>query len=592
MDFDFKEYFRELQRRHVVKAGLAYLVGAWLLVQVLDILLDAFELGPGWMQTTIIALSIGFPIWLIIAWVYDFSPEGIKKTEDVPFDPEASANKNLQLNRFIIGGLSIVVILLVVNTFRMSDEFKEIQEDVLSADFKSSIAVLALEDRSPNKDHEYLSFGISENIYDRLIKFKDLKVTSPTSSFFYKDKDISFDVIAEELGVAYILEGSIVPIADKYRISMRLIDSKDNSAIWSKTYDDKKENILKTYDDLARNIARYLKLTVDETDIQQRKVDPEAYDLWLRAWDLSMRSRFNEDAMRQADSMLTRALSIDSTYSRIHSGYAGTLFHRAVYLGAIDRDSGLQRAMRSAKRAYELDPEDISAINWCSNLSWHLRDVENYQKYLNELEGPGQGNADAMFYISWCYRRMNQVDKGYPYAKKAVELNPKNVDNLNQLMDYEVYYGNLEKARSLIDIIGDIYPESDEWYTDSLIWYYFEKEDFSKAEELIHTLEKDNQLVYKIYLEGYRGNLDYVIDNYESSDPGDWSYNMACFHAVNGLIDEAFEFLDGAFEEVCDYPELFFMDPDLKTLDDDPRWDAFINRLSEEFNYDFPHRPE
>ena len=113
MDFDFKEYFRELQRRHVVKAGLAYLVGAWLLVQVLDILLDAFQLGPGWMQTTIIVLSVGFPIWLIIAWIYDFSPEGIKKTEDVPFDPEVSRKKNIGLNRFIIGGLGIAVVFLI-----------------------------------------------------------------------------------------------------------------------------------------------------------------------------------------------------------------------------------------------------------------------------------------------------------------------------------------------------------------------------------------------------------------------------------------------------------------------------------------------
>ena len=587
---NLKEYLKELQRRHVVKAGIAYLVVAWLLVQVLDILLDAFELGTGWMQTAIIILSVGFPIWLIIAWVYDFTPEGIKKTGEVPFNPEVSAKKNVGLNRFIIGGLSIAVILLVVNTFRMSDEIKEMQDDVLTADFKSSIAVLALEDRSPNKDHEYLSFGISENIYDRLIKFKDLKVTSPTSSFYYKDKDISFDVIARELGVSFILEGSIVPFGDNYRISVRLIDSKDNAAIWSKTYDDKKENILTTYDDLARNIARYLKLTVDEKDIQQRKVDPEAYDLWLRAWDLSMRSRFSEDAMRQADSMLTRALHIDSTYSRIHSWYAGTLFHQAVYLGTIDRDSGLQRAMRSAKRAYELDPGDISAINWCSNLSWHLRDVENYQKYLDKLEGPGQGNADAMFYISWCYRRMNQVDKGYPYAKKAVELNPKFVDNLSQLMDYEFYYGNLENAKNLIDKIGEIYPESDDWYTGNLIWYYFEKEDYSKAEELIHTLEKENQLSYKIYMEGYRGNLDYVMDNYESSDQGEWNYNMACFHAVNGFIDEAFEYLDGAFGEVCDYPELFFMDPDLKPLYDDPRWDAYLDRMGDEFEYDFHHK--
>ena len=115
---------------------------------MLDILLDAFQLGPGWMQTTIIALSVGFPIWLIIAWVYDFSPEGIKKTEDVPFDSKVAAKKNLQLDRLIIGGLAIAVILLIVNQVRLTTAAE--QQPAMASimpDFTSSIAVLAIQFR-------------------------------------------------------------------------------------------------------------------------------------------------------------------------------------------------------------------------------------------------------------------------------------------------------------------------------------------------------------------------------------------------------------------------------------------------------------
>ena len=111
-----KQYWIEIQRRHVVKAGIAYLIVAWLILQVLSILLPLFK-APDWiLQLSVIVLAVGFPIWLIVAWVYDFSWTNIQKTKDVPFDPVISRKKNVGLNRVIIGGLSIVVILLIVNT--------------------------------------------------------------------------------------------------------------------------------------------------------------------------------------------------------------------------------------------------------------------------------------------------------------------------------------------------------------------------------------------------------------------------------------------------------------------------------------------
>ena len=141
----FNDYLKELQRRHVVKAGIAYLVVAWLLVQVLSIFIPAFELGQAWMKTSIIVLAVGFPIWLIIAWVYDFGPDGIKKTEEVVFDPKVSDKKNLQLNRLIIGGLSIALVLLIDNQVRITKTLEEQKDNAtISPEISSAIDVLAL----------------------------------------------------------------------------------------------------------------------------------------------------------------------------------------------------------------------------------------------------------------------------------------------------------------------------------------------------------------------------------------------------------------------------------------------------------------
>ena len=188
-----EKYWKELQRRHVVKAGIAYLVVAWLVLQVLDLLLDAFELGPGWMQASIITLSVGFPIWLILAWVYDFSWGSIQKTEDVPFDPEVSRKKNIGLNRVIIGGLSIAVILLVANTFRLANKI-EFEEDG-----RLTLAVLPFDNFSPDPNNEWIGDGVTEDLLTQLSKIDTFRVISRTSVMRYKNMEMSIPDIAKEL---------------------------------------------------------------------------------------------------------------------------------------------------------------------------------------------------------------------------------------------------------------------------------------------------------------------------------------------------------------------------------------------------------
>ena len=442
MDFDFKEYFRELQRRHVVKAGLAYLVGAWLLVQVLDILLDAFELGPGWMQTTIIALSIGFPIWLIIAWVYDFSPEGIKKTEDVPFDPKVSANKNLQLNQLIIGGLSIAVILLVVNQVRMSntqDQPKAMAS--IMPDFTSSIAVLAFEDISPNKDQEWLSDGISIQILDHLSKYRDLKIISHRSSFVYKGKDISIDIIGEELGVAYVLDGSIQKAGDTFRTTVQLIDTRDGTQIWSNTYDRKMEDALEVQDEIAQVVADRLNLTLTYEDVRLRKVDPEAFELYLRA--LREFNYIRPDHMIVADSLIREALDIDSQYAPAWSLLSGTAFQRSFYFEQIPHNEGLVIGLQAAKRAVELDSAYPGAMNWLSNWQWHNREGNASLNTLEELLEKLPNSAGPHDYAGHAFTRMGMPQRALKHAYISRELNPEAGDAMLYIALRRILSGEL-----------------------------------------------------------------------------------------------------------------------------------------------------
>ena len=188
---NFKNYLKELKRRNVIKACLAYLVASWIIIQVISSVLPMIG-APDYVGKLILfLLIICFPFWLIFSWVYEITPEGIKRTVSVKPEESIAPETSNRLNKIIIGGLAIAILLLVYNMYRtpsaVQSETKDIAENSVEND--KSIAVLAFADMSPEKDQEYFSDGISEEILNLLAKISDLKVVSRTSSFSYKGKE-------------------------------------------------------------------------------------------------------------------------------------------------------------------------------------------------------------------------------------------------------------------------------------------------------------------------------------------------------------------------------------------------------------------
>jgi len=218
-----KPYIEELKRRNVFKAGVAYLIVAWLIAQIASIILPTFEAPPWVMKTMLFVLIIGFPINLVISWIYDVTPDGIKKTRSLN---ERSFLKNKRLNKVIVSALLVTVVIIASNLF-----FNRVNTT------DKSIAVLAFADMSPNKDQEYFSDGISEELLNLLAKIPELKVISRTSSFSYKGTNKTATEIAKALNVSYILEGSIRKADNIVRVTAQLIRANDGFHEWSHTYD-------------------------------------------------------------------------------------------------------------------------------------------------------------------------------------------------------------------------------------------------------------------------------------------------------------------------------------------------------------------
>lgn len=607
---NFKNYIDELKRRHVIKAGIAYLVVAWIIVQVLSIVFPAFKASPNALRTAIIILGIGLPIWLIISWIYDFTPEGIKKTDAVVYDSKAAKKKNIRLNRVIIGSLSIAVILLAFTTFSIKNKLDTVSSklyaNALMTNYSSSIAVLAFEDLSPEKDQAYFADGLSRSIYDRLVRYKKLKVISPTSSFRFKDKDVSIGVIGEELDVSYVLEGSVLKFGDKYRVNINLVNTKDGSAIWSKSYDEKPEDLLYTYDNIAQQVAQYLKLTVEHEDVRLRKVDPEAYILYLKAGN-SMEKQ-HDSTILAAEKYINKSLNIDPTYAPAWSRKSQVINYKSYWRTKLKIDGEEKEGIKAAKKSIELDPEHYSGYLLLSRYRWRSRDMIGFQENLYKVLELAPNNAEALIYSAQCAMRINKLEEARKLLEKARLLDPENNILYMYLGNLELHRENYDEALYYFTRLRDVWANlkseahADDYYV-ALAYYYK-----GQPEKALEELEKEYFEYYKFLLKciifydmGKLEESDYYLERLKTknfskkdwmlySDAGVYS-DIAQIYALRGDKDNAFKYLEKSFWWINHFPEFFFFQTSYRELYDDRRWETILDKLSKEFNYNFNNKP-
>jgi TolB-like protein len=274
---NLKKLLAELKRRNVIQAAISYAVFSWVLIQVASILYPSFGWGQDAISKTLIVLIIGFPVWIVFAYVFEWTPSGFKKTENVAQATSISRSTSKKMTGVIIAGMALAIMLLV------ADRLFNFTETTESTSIDKSIAVLAFADMSPEKDQEYFSDGISEEILNLLAKIPGLKVISRTSSFSYKGKEQNIKKIGEELQVSHVLEGSIRKSGNTFRITTQLINVADGTPSWSETYDRNMEDIFKTQDEISLKVAQQLRVAILGDLAVTKGTNIEAYNLYLLA---------------------------------------------------------------------------------------------------------------------------------------------------------------------------------------------------------------------------------------------------------------------------------------------------------------------
>ena len=342
-------FFEELKRRNVFRVSIAYAVASWVLLQVVDLVLDNTT-APDWvMHVFMLFVGIGFVAAIIISWAYELTPEGIKREADVDRSKSMTGETGHKLDRIIIVFLAVAVVFLVADRFiRPPAEGTEPvaqQEAAVPALPAKSIAVLPFADLSQAGDQEWFADGLAEEILNALTKTPDLQVSSRTSTFRYKGSTLDIPEIAAELGVMYILEGSVRSAGNRIRVTAQLIRAEDGFHVWSENYDRDVADMISIQEDLAINIAKALKTTMDPealaamTRAGTRSV--AAYEGYLRGLNFIARSVAVAEEGRhylKAYDYFEKARELDQDFAAAH--FQSADFWR-VQIAPSRTDSGL-----------------------------------------------------------------------------------------------------------------------------------------------------------------------------------------------------------------------------------------------------------
>jgi len=448
-----RSFFSELKRRNVYKVAITYAVVAWLLVQVGSILFPTFEV-PSWvMKVYVTAIAAGFLVALVMAWAFELTPQGLKRTEVADAAQEHSARGGWIAVIVITTALSLGLFLLGRYT---ASQAAPRERGVAT---QRSVAVLPFENLSDDKSNAYFATGIQDEILTRLARLNELKVISRTSTAQYQSKPANPGEIGKQLGVAHLLEGSVQKVGEQVRVNVQLINAQNDAHVWADTYDRKLTDIFAVETEIAKSIAEQLqaRLTGHEQEALALKPtsNPEAYDAYLRGLAAESESLLTVYPFQKAISFYKRAIKLDPDFaiawarlSRMYSLLYGSFGDR---LG--DAKGALERAQALQPNA----PETLLALGYYQNDE--LREYDHARKTFLRVATLLPGNSEVPASLASIARRQGQWDKVTDYSEQALVLDPRNPELLVRVAFNYGDQRQFEIARSFLDRALQIRPD-------------------------------------------------------------------------------------------------------------------------------------
>jgi len=452
-----KNFFAELKRRNVYKVAIAYGVVAWLLIQVATQVFPFFEI-PNWVvRLVVLVIIIGFPIALIVAWAFELTPQGLKRTEVADAMPTRPSVRRAWIYVVIIGGA------LALGLFFLG-RYTGLRRSEGTASAEKSIAVLPFDNLSRDPDNAYFAEGIQDEILTRLAKIADLKVISRTSTQQYQSKPGNLSEIAKQLGVAHIVEGSVQKSGDAVRVNVQLIEAANDSHLWADTFDRKLTDIFSVESEVAKAIADQLRAKLtgrEEQVIVARPTDnPDAHDAYLRGLAYNLKTANSPGNSLGAQKYLREAVRLDPKFALSWAllsyvearGYLTQTLQPTVALR--------EEAQQAAETALTLQPNLGEAV--LAKGQYHyacLKDYDTAVRYFEQARQFLPNSSRIPESLAYVARRRGQWDRSESYFNEAERLDPRNVLLLTQRAQSYNALRRFPEALRKLDQILDITPD-------------------------------------------------------------------------------------------------------------------------------------
>jgi serine/threonine-protein kinase len=571
-------FFAELKRRNVYKVAVAYAIVGWLLVQVATQVFPFFEI-PNWaVRLIVLAIVIGFPIALVIAWAFELTPEGLKRTEDVDLATQTRTKSHAWIYVVIVGA-AFSIGLFFIGRYTARNTASAARSELPA----KSIAVLPLLNESGDPKDEYFSDGLSEELIAALAQIKGLKVIGRSSSFRFKERKEESKTIGEKLGVGTLLEGTVRKQGERVRIVAELINAADGIELWTRTFDRELKDIFAVQEEIAAAVASSLKvrlLGMDErSSAKPATKNTEAHNAYLLGHYHFQRRNLADH--RKAVAYFDEALRLDPGYALAYAerSEAWTLIGDLSGQGK----TAWPKAREDAEKAVAIAPtlaEAHSALGWVRFFAeWKFAEGLSELKRAKELS-PANPTANDLLARVIVY--LGKPDEAEKQARQAVELDPLAFPAQNNLARVLFFEGKLDEADAIARKAAELHPAAASNRRFQVLVAVQRRD----GETALHEaqLEPDEgyrrfELALAQYVRGDRASAAAALADLVTNGRDQLAYQIAEVYAVRGEKDKAFEWLQISFDTHDTGTLGLLVDPLLRDLRSDPRYKRLFTKL-------------
>jgi TolB-like protein/Tfp pilus assembly protein PilF len=577
-------FFSELKRRNVYKVAVAYIVAGWALAQGIAQVFPVFYV-PNWaIQLVVVLIIIGFPVAAVLAWAFEITPEGIKRTEDV--DTTQTHSIGGAWIYIVVIGVFVSVGLFFLGRYTAGNatarrDASPARGEAATATAQKSIAVLPLLNESGDPADEYFSDGLSEELIAALAQINGLKVIGRSSSFRFKDRKEEPKTIGEKLGVSTLLDGTVRKQGDRVRIVAELVNAADGIQLWTRTFDRELKDIFAVQEEIAKAVAESLKVTLLGSDAAQRSMpkNMEAHNAYLRG-HFHFQRRNLED-YRKAVDYFDQAIRLDPDYALAYAERSEAW----TFIGDLtgQREPAWSKARSDAEKAVAIAPalaEARAALGWVRFfIDWKFAEGLSELKRAKELSPSNPTTNDLLARVIVYLGRLDEAER---QARQAVELDPLSVIAQGNLARILLYAGKLDESDAAARKAAELQPTSASSHRWQVVAAVLRGDGDTALREA--QLEPDEgyrrfELALAQQIRGDRQAADAALADLIANGRNQLDYQIAEVYAVRGEIDKAFEWLQISFDHHDTGTLTLWVDPLLRRLRDDPRYKNLLAKL-------------